>query len=142
MLKPILGLALLAAGAAPLAAMASDDDFITMLLGKADEPYAKEGYKPTGWSQRGALPKGQEARFTVALSGATDFQLVGVCDSDCDDLDIQLLDSTGKEVDEDDKKDDFPIVGAPAAGTYTARVTMAACSSSACAFGLKAYVKK
>ncbi len=142
MYKPMIAaLALVAATLPASAGQPQDDDTITTLFAKALEAYREQGYKPTGWEQKGKLAAKGEQLFKVTLTGGSSFQLVGVCDNDCDDLDIQLLDSAGKEVDKDDKKDDFPIVGTTSAGTYQARVTMVACKTDRCAFGVKAFVQ-
>ncbi|MBC9031240.1 hypothetical protein IAG41_02450 [Sphingomonas sp. JC676] len=134
-----LGLAAFTAVVVPTAA-SSAQDTIGQLFDKADEIYTEKGYTGTGWERRGELAQGKEQLIQVTLSGAASYQLIGVCDTDCKNLDIQLLDANGKEVDKDVEDDDFPIVGALASGPYTARVTMTACEGS-CAFGLKAFAK-
>lgn len=131
-------------GAALLApcVAAAQEDMIATLFAKSEETYGEHGFKPTGWTKQGTLAKGDEVRLAVTFSGSgSNFQLVGMCDEGCEDLDIQLLDASGKEVDKDDSKDDFPIVGTTSAGTYTARVKMVSCAASSCAYGVKAFVK-
>jgi len=139
LLKAGLSLAAFAAVALPTAA-SSAQDTIGQLFDKANEIYTEKGYAATGWERRGTLAQGKEQLVQVTLSGGTSYQLIGVCDTDCKNLDIHLLDASGKEVDKDDQEDDFPIVGVEASGTYTARVTMTACDGS-CAFGVKAFAK-
>jgi hypothetical protein len=139
LLKAGLSLAAFTAMAAPTAA-SSAQDTIGQLFDKADEIYTEKGYAGTGWERRGELAQGKEQLIQVTLNGGTSYQLIGVCDTDCKNLDIQLLDANGKEVDKDIEDDDFPIVGVLASGTYTARVTMTACEGS-CAFGVKAFAK-
>ncbi|WP_052507824.1 hypothetical protein [Sphingomonas hengshuiensis] len=125
---------------APVAVLAQDS-MISVLFNKATEVFAGKGFAPTGWEQTGELKQGAEQRLTVKLTGGSGYTIVGVCDSDCKDMDIQLLDVSGAEVARDEEEDDFPIVEAPASGTYTARVAMVSCSASPCAFGVKAYRK-
>lgn len=139
LLKAGLGLAALIASIAPVSAT-SVQDVIGQLFDKANEIYTGKGYAPTGWERRGTLGQGKEQLIQVTFSGAGSYQLIGVCDTDCKNLDIQLLDANGKEVTKDVEDDDFPIVGVEASGTYTARVTMVACAGS-CAFGVKAFAK-
>jgi hypothetical protein len=134
-----LGLAALVAAVAPIAASA-DDDVIQQLFDKANEIYSQKGYAGTGWEQRGTLQQGAEVRIPVKLSGGGEYSLVGVCDTDCSNMDIQLLDASGKEVAKDVEDDDFPIVGVTASGSYVARVIMVACKDS-CAYGVKSFVK-
>ena len=135
-----LGLAVLAGMLVPSVAM-SQDDIVGTLFGKATEIYKDKGYGPTGWEQRGELDEGAETRLTVKLSAGTSFSIVGVCDLDCGNLDIRLLDIGGNEVTKDIQDDDFPIVNVTTAGTYTARVIMVKCKSNPCAFGAKAFAE-
>jgi len=138
LLKAGLGLALITS-IAPVSAT-SVQDVIGQLFDKATEIYTGKGYAATGWERRGALAQGKEQLIQVTFSGAGSYQLIGVCDTDCKNLDIQLLDANGKEIIKDVEDDDFPIVGVEASGTYTARVTMVACQGS-CSFGVKAFAK-
>lgn len=139
MLKVGLAVAALVATVAPIAA-ANAQDTIGQLFDKADEIYTGKGYAGTGWERRGTLEQGKELRIPVTLNGGASYQLIGVCDTSCKNMDIQLLDASGKEVDKDVEDDDFPIVGVEASGTYTARVVMIACEGS-CGFGVKAFAK-
>jgi len=128
-------------GATP--AVAGQGDQIDQLFAAADGNYAEKGYHPSGWSQRGAAGQGAEVRFTVPLEGDKDHSLVGVCDTDCSNIDMQLLDGSGTEVARDVEADDVPIVGTHAATpqNYTLVVQMVSCSADSCAFGIKGYVK-
>jgi hypothetical protein len=137
--KAGLGLAALIAAAVPMAASGADD-IIGQLFDKASEIYTGKGYAATGWERRGTLAQGKEQRIPVTLGGGTSYQLIGVCSTDCENLDIQVLDASGKEVGKDFEADDFPIVEVPASGNYTARVVMVACEGD-CDFGVKAFVK-
>lgn len=122
----------------PGAALAQDS-VIVQLLGKAVEIFTEKGYADTGWQQLGELQQDETRQITLKLTGGSDYLVVGVCDGDCKDMNLQLLDIGGSEVDSDTEDDDVPVVAASASGTYTARVTMVACSKSPCAFGIKAF---
>lgn len=143
MIKLAYAAAAAAAILLPTAAVtaAPQNDIVQMLFDKATEIYGGKGYSPTGWETRGEMKQGAEQTFQVALKGGSEFSIVGVCDTDCSNLDIYLSDASGKLVDSDVEDDDFPIVGATAPGTYTARVVMKGCASAPCAFGAKAYKK-
>jgi hypothetical protein len=132
--------AALACMAAPLAA-AAQDGLLGRLLDKAGEVYAEKGYTPTGWFYQGSLRQSEEQRLTLTLEKGSQFQVVGACDTDCSDLDIELLDSDGARVDKDELEDDFPIVSVAKPGKYTARVVMTKCAKSPCGFALKAFSK-
>ncbi len=55
----------------------------------------------------------------------------GWCDQDCYDLDLVLLDTSGRVVSEDRLTDSIPIVTAPYTGDFRIRVIMHNCSHSA-----------
>jgi hypothetical protein len=137
-----LGLSLAASACVMVPSMAlSQNDIIATLFGKATEIYKDKGYKPNGWEQRGELKQGAETRLQVKLTGGKAYSIVGMCDTDCGNADIVLLDASGKEVTKDVEKDDFPIVNVTASGNYTVRLIMVACKSDPCAYGAKAFVQ-
>lgn len=122
---------------APAAAVAQSD-IIATLLDKATEIYGGKGYSPTGWEHKGTLAQGESTTLRLPLSGGKTYQIVGVCDSACENMDILLTDSNGKQVDKDELEDDFPIVGAAASGNFSATITMAKCKGS-CSYAVKAF---
>ena len=122
-------------------AQAPTQDILDKVTEKATELFGEKGYSPTGWSNNGTLSQGAEKRVSVTLKGASVYTIVGMCDGDCSDLNLNLLDSSGNEVDNDLEDDDFPIVATSAAGSYTLNVSMKACKSSNCRFRLVAYKK-
>lgn len=138
-----LAFAVAAAGMAlvPVSATlaAPQSDIIQQLFDKAAEIYKSKGYSETGWQQRGELAQGAEVSYSVSLKGGSQYSVVGMCDTDCSNLDAYLTDSSGKLVDSDVEDDDFPIVAASASGTYTLRLVMKACKSAPCAIGAKAF---
>ena len=117
---------------------------IDTLFAKATETYEGKGYDPTGWSYKGQLSQGAEQAVTVDLLAGQNYQLVGMCDTDCSDLDATLSDPSGAVVSTDNEADDFPIVGAvaQASGTYTLRLRMIACHADPCAVGAMAFRRK
>ncbi len=125
----------------PVGGAMAQDDLVGRLLAKADELSRNDGYRPTGWTRSGDLKQGERAELAVKLTGGKSYKLVGACDGDCKDMDIQIVDLNGQEVDRDELDDDFPIVHVPQSGNYTVRVIMASCSASPCAYGVRAYAK-
>lgn len=134
-----MALAPISASVAVAAPQAPEADIIQQLFDKASEIYKSKGYSDTGWQQRGEMKQGAETSYTITLKGGTAYSIVGMCDTDCSNLDAYLTDSTGKLVDSDTEEDDFPIVAASASGTYTLRLVMKTCSSAPCAFGAKSF---
>ena len=140
MRKSIWGVVAIACTILPAAAF-SQEDFLGQLFAKANEIYVEKGFTATGMEHRGSLSQGAEERLDVTFDNGSQFQLIGVCDGNCADFNIQLLDANGKEIDRDDQEDDFPIVGTATAGSYTARITMAKCTGGPCDYGIKAFRK-
>jgi hypothetical protein len=141
MIKAVYAFAAMGMALAPVSAVvaAPPQDIIQTLFDKATELFKDKGFVETGWQQRGELKQGAEANYTVTLKGGNSFALVGMCDTDCSNLDMIVSDTSGKVVDQDVEDDDFPIVILTSGGTYNVRLQMKACSSAPCAFGTKAY---
>lgn len=142
MIKFALAVAAAGMAIAPISATmaaAPQTDIIQQLFDKAAEIYKDKGYTETGWQQRGEMKQGAETSYTITLKGGTQYSVVGMCDTDCSNLDAYLTDSSGKLVASDVEEDDFPIVAATASGTYTLRLVMKTCSSAPCAFGAKSF---
>lgn len=140
MKKAVYAFAAMGLALAPVSAgfAAPVQDVIQTLFDKADELFADKGLKPTGWQQRGELAQGASASFKVSLKAGSN-ALVGLCDTDCSDLNMYVTDSSGKPVDQDVEDDDFPIVILDKGGSFTVRLEMKSCASAPCSFGVKAY---
>ena len=76
------------------------------------------------------------------MSGV-EYMIMGVCDADCDDLDLTLTDPDGNEITSDALNDAYPVLlfTAPASGAHILWVTMYDCSVSPCSFGYKTFRK-
>ncbi|MCW3848345.1 hypothetical protein OF829_13955 [Sphingomonas sp. LB-2] len=136
-----IGITILAA-ALGLTAVAQAGE-VASALEVATKTYRSKGYSPAGWEQMGRLANAADTRLVLPLKGGHSYQIVAVCERKCTDLDLQLFDAAGKEVDWDAQDDNFPIVATYAQATqdYTLRVAMSACGQTQCAFGVKAFVK-
>ena len=68
----------------------------------------------------------------------------GVCDNDCRDLDLILLDERGNEISQDTSTDDIPIVNARPkwTGRFTLRVIMEDCRVNPCNYGVRFFSDK
>ncbi|MFM2042731.1 MAG: hypothetical protein RLY86_1307 [Pseudomonadota bacterium] len=79
--------------------------------------------------------------FTIALSKGVTYNVLAVCDQDCSDIDLQLVDSAGDVVEEDMTTDDIPMVLTRAVytGEHTIKVQMYNCSNSPCFYGVAVY---
>jgi hypothetical protein len=89
----------------------------------------------------GALANGQSDVFEATISIPGEYAVIGVCDNDCSNLDIRVLDGHGALIAEDTAPDDFPIVELVLSGTatVTVQVTMINCAQEPCFFGANLY---
>ena len=140
MIKAVCAFAAIGMAVAPVSASiaAPVQDVIQVLMDKADELFGDKGLTPTGWQQKGELKQGGEVTYSVKLQAGTN-ALVGMCDTDCSNLDMYVTDSSGNAIDQDVEDDDFPIVILTQGGTVNVRLVMKTCSSSPCAYGVKGY---
>jgi len=140
-LAAVLGAAVLATTAAT-----PQDEWekqVRAQLTAVGEHFATQGYTLTHRVWTGALADGATTTVQIPLQGGREYQIMGVCDTDCSDLDLRLYNPAGTEIDSDLLEDDAPIVSVESAraGTYTVRVLMAACSEEPCRYGIGVYGK-
>ena len=128
--------------ALPVAAAVQSVDVDTALT-RATKTYRDKGYSPAGWERAGTLANASDRRETIPLKGGRSYQIMAVCERKCTDLDLQLFDATGKEIDWDATDDAIPVVAAyvQTSQVYTVRVVMSGCGQGPCAFGAKAFIK-
>jgi hypothetical protein len=69
------------------------------------------------------------------------YGIVGVCDNDCSDVDLFLLDNSGRVIARDIDYDDTPAIfyRPSRAATFTVRISMVRCSVNPCRFGIALY---
>jgi predicted small lipoprotein YifL len=86
-----------------------------------------------------AMQPGADHREQVQLRGGTAYRIVGACDNECSNVDIELLDGRGAVVASDMLPDDIPLVNyTPAAdGRYTVRMLMQTCTVAPCYAGAR-----
>lgn len=76
--------------------------------------------------------------LTLTLYRGISYQIIGVCDSDCSDIDMFLYDDNGNMIDSDESSDDIPIVQVTPrwTATFEVELNMYQCSSSYCYYGI------
>ena len=112
-------------------------------LDDAARRLGKTGYELTHQVFTGDLKQNEHEDVNIELDRGRTYVIVGVCDSDCKDVDIQLLDRGGRVVDKDVERDDYPTVAvAPTRSErYTVRSIMASCSNAPCRYGFGVFAK-
>jgi hypothetical protein len=113
------------------------------LIEVAAQTYVDMGYHYGGYFHEGSLDDDASERLTIRIGAGMETQLIGACDTDCEDLDLTLYDSSGKEVDSDLQLDDFPIISARPNkdAVYTILVSMADCDVDPCRYAIQQFVK-
>ena len=127
---------LLFGAAVPLAGQ-SWSTLLENMLNTARETYAEAGYKTVVEAQTGSLDERSLEDVWLDLSAARDYVLVGVCDADCSDMDLEVYDMAGREIDSDLELDDVPIeeISPEASGSFRISVGMVTCSVEPCSYG-------
>ena len=90
----------------------------------------------------GKLSDDESDFWTFHLTRNTDYTIVGVCDTDCTDVDIIVTDEDGREIVRDTLVNDHPIVSFRPrySGTYEVEVKMYSCNvDSYCYWGMGIY---
>lgn len=100
-----------------------------------------------GYSSRnyiiGRLKDDENETWTVTLYAGNSYRITGVCDGDCKDIDLALLDGNRNELTSDMLADDVPILDftPKTTGNYTIKVMMPTCNQDPCYFGLGIFFK-
>ena len=91
----------------------------------------------------GSLAEDETAAIPIRLVAGTEHRLTGLCDDDCTDLDLRLLDPEGKQVDEDVLPDAYPLLlfTPDEDGEFTLVVEMFECSVEPCYWTVLASVQ-
>ena len=88
--------------------------------------------------EHGTLHPEQTESLTVSITSGYSYAIVGVCDNDCNDIDLHLYDGNNNLIDFDIDNDDTPVivVSPRQSGEYRLRVAMVRCSDSPCYYGV------
>ncbi len=134
--------ALVALAARPSDAQAQEHaELVWRQLNTAFNTVNRDGYGSLNYII-GRMGEGKTDSWSLNFEKGTTYRIVGACDKDCADLDIEILD--GSEVlTRDILDDDAPIVtfSPKASGTLRVKVTMAKCSDEPCFFGFGIFQK-
>jgi hypothetical protein len=116
-------------------------NIILAQLQQAQTAFVQEGYQQLGQPFSGGLQQGQTWNVPVEMHAGYEYRVVGVCDQDCNDLDLILFDPNGATVAEDTSTDDHPLLTLQPAmtGNYTVEVRMYHCAIAPCYYALALY---
>jgi hypothetical protein len=139
----LLGAVFLTAGAGALQAQDEWARQVRGLLDRASESFASRGYRMSHDIFQGRLDDDATDDLSVQLRAGQEYEIIGACDNDCQDLDLVLYDDNGNTVDSDLATDDFPIVSVTPRrnGRFRIHVSMANCTAEPCRFGVGIYAR-
>lgn len=91
----------------------------------------------------GRLDDDAITNLTVNLDAGKSYEIWGVCDQDCSDIDMVLYDDNDNEIDSDLLTDDKPLVEVTPrhTGGFRIKVTMANCRANPCRYGVGVWSK-
>ncbi len=117
-------------------------ELITLTKGYLDSASGQlaVGFLPAGIEDEVvALQPNGAHRWDVALRAGVSYRIIGVCDNECSNLDMEVHDAGGNVVGVDVLDDDVPLVNvAPATDqTYTVRLIMKTCTVAPCYSGAR-----
>lgn len=89
----------------------------------------------------GSLDDNEDESVWIDLRRGNDYTIVGVCDNDCDDIDLYIYDDDGDEIDSDVSTDDVPVLtlSPRRSGEFRVRVRMYNCSTEPCYYAFGVY---
>jgi hypothetical protein len=116
-------------------------DQILQRLAQVEQAYASAGYQRVDQPVTGQLNQAAAQAYPVTMHVGYEYQVIGVCDNDCSDLDLQLLDGYGGVISQDQSTDATPVVSVvpTSGGQFTVNVHMYACSVQPCYYALVLY---
>jgi hypothetical protein len=129
----------------PLQAMAQSqwEQQVLEQIETAGEIFEPDGFSLTGQTHTGSLENEASDDFDLTLEAGVSYVLVGVCDNDCPDIDLMLLDGSGNEIDSDYETDAVPVLEVTPSRTaqYQVHVYMADCDTDPCFYGVGVFAK-
>ncbi|MGE0740356.1 MAG: PPC domain-containing protein [Hyphomonadaceae bacterium] len=109
-------------------------------LGQIQDTFASGMTVPNGMGDEVVpMEPSTDHRLRFDMTAGTEYRIIGACDGDCTNVDIELVDSRGGVVASDVLPDDYPVVSYTPSenGTYYARLMMRACSVAPCYAGMR-----
>lgn len=101
------------------------------------------GYQMDHEIYMGRLDDDATTNLTLNLDAGKAYEIWGVCDQDCSDIDMVLYDDNNNEIDSDLLTDDKPLVEVTPrhSGGFRIKVTMATCRVNPCRYGVGVWSK-
>ena len=103
----------------------------------------QRGYSPMGERMMGSLNDDGDESILVSLTAGTHYVIVGACDNDCSDVDLQVFNNQGTKLGEDMETDDKPVVEVTPSytGQFRVKILMANCRTNPCYYGVQVFAQ-
>ncbi|MBX7119173.1 MAG: hypothetical protein K1X31_09280 [Gemmatimonadaceae bacterium] len=110
-------------------------------LNTAFETVSRDGFGSVNYII-GRMGEGKSDSWTLNFEKGVNYKIVGACDKDCSDVDIEVIDGS-ETIARDVLADDAPIVSfsPKTSGQLRIKVTMVKCSDEPCFFGFGLFQK-
>ncbi|MBI1188020.1 MAG: TIR domain-containing protein [Alphaproteobacteria bacterium] len=107
-------------------------------LAQVQQTMLSQGWQQVGAPHNSQLGNGETETVPAQLMQGVRYQIVGVCDQDCGDMDLRLRDAANNALAEDVATDNIPVLNVTPAmsGNYTLDVIMYACSNQPCFYSV------
>lgn len=107
-------------------------------LQRVERQFGEDGYRKTHDFFTDKIRPEETEIYRVTLDGGRQYTIVSLCDSDCDNVDLRLLDINGEIIDTDVEMNEFPRVAATPGDTmrYQVEVSIPGCHESRCTIGI------
>lgn len=117
------------------------DRQVLQYLRETTRKLGDQGYEQTGENRSGALNTRESTSFTVTLRAGYSYIVTGVCDDDCQELELALYAANGYEVDAARNAGNAPILRVAPRETmvYRVKVVMASCRTNPCSYGVAVF---
>jgi hypothetical protein len=108
------------------------------------EQQEKAGNKLVFWPLIGKVKERVEVPFTAKLSSDVSYTILGVCDDNCNDLNLTLKNKQGDKIGNDEKQDGIPVISFTPTENSDYRITARPdkCSTEKCEFAMALFVDK
>jgi hypothetical protein len=112
-------------------------------LQQANAAFGQQGFQLVGQPYTNSLSPGQTQDLPTDMNAGYEYQILGVCDADCADLDIRVYGGDGSLIAEDTSSTDHPNVGVlpSTSGTFSLQVSMYACTVAPCYYAVQLYAR-
>lgn len=112
-------------------------------VAEVDKLFEDEGYEPSHELQTGYMSTDETTTTQLDLDPGR-YVFVGVCDGDCEDLDLAVHSPSGALLGSDSEDDDVPVIeiDVSSAGEYSFTAGMASCRAETCFYGVRVLYKR